>query len=256
MTRQPQRSLKYEYELYVEEEIENYKDSISRDKLLKIGDEAVTALRAQPQFALTEMIIWQEVDKIIRKRLRIPSYTTWRRRRIKAIEELRRPERWGLRSDEVLVREVHPSPNSHALVADDQAERTALYLAAHGCEVTTVDPDVDAIERVMAAAEAVGLAAKVHPVTAGWQDFEPAEPVSVVIYSPSALAGLTAVERTSVIATLQSATNDGGVHLVRTIAAGHQALTLEELRANYDGWRISVESAGASMKSFLARKVS
>ena len=41
---------------------------------------------------------------MIFKRLRLPSYDTWRRRRIKLIDELRRPEHWGLRPDDVLVR--------------------------------------------------------------------------------------------------------------------------------------------------------
>src|SRR6185436_16070319 len=36
-----QRSLRYEYELYVEREIEDYKDSISRNALLSIGDDAI-----------------------------------------------------------------------------------------------------------------------------------------------------------------------------------------------------------------------
>ena len=42
-----QRSLKHEYELYVEREIEEYKDSIPRSAILSIGDEAVSRLRAQ-----------------------------------------------------------------------------------------------------------------------------------------------------------------------------------------------------------------
>ena len=36
------RSLRHEYDIYVEREIEDYKDSIPRSKLLGIGDEAVT----------------------------------------------------------------------------------------------------------------------------------------------------------------------------------------------------------------------
>jgi hypothetical protein len=39
------RSLKHEYELYVEREIEDYKDSIPRSAILKIGDEAVARSR-------------------------------------------------------------------------------------------------------------------------------------------------------------------------------------------------------------------
>ena len=59
---------------------------------------------AAPQFALTELLLCDEVDRIIFKRLRLPAYDTWRRRRVKLIDELRRPEHWGLRPDDVLVR--------------------------------------------------------------------------------------------------------------------------------------------------------
>ncbi|MGH7485601.1 MAG: hypothetical protein ACREMY_08370, partial [bacterium] len=111
------RSLKHEYELYVENEIENYKESVSRSAILKIGDEAAASLRAGEQFAMDELLLWAEVDRIIRKRLRIPAYDTWRRKRIKLLEEYRRPEHWGIRPDGILAREIHPSAESEVLVA-------------------------------------------------------------------------------------------------------------------------------------------
>ncbi len=106
MAQQNPRSLKHEYELYVENEIENYKESVSRSAILKIGDEAAASLRAGEQFAMDELLLWAEVDRIIRKRLRIPAYSTWRRKRLRMLEEYRRPEHWGIRPDGVLAREV------------------------------------------------------------------------------------------------------------------------------------------------------
>ena len=53
----PTRSLKHEYELFVEQEIENYKESVPRSVLLCIGDDAVASLSAAPQFALTELLL-------------------------------------------------------------------------------------------------------------------------------------------------------------------------------------------------------
>src|SRR5919206_503591 len=50
------RSLQHEYELYVEREIELYKDTLSRSALLSIGDEAVARLREQAQTTLTERV--------------------------------------------------------------------------------------------------------------------------------------------------------------------------------------------------------
>ena len=83
MSNRPQRSLRHEYELYVENEIEAYKESLPRRSLLKLGDEAVGALRDEQQLALTELVVWEEVDRIIFKRLRLVSYETWRRKRLK-----------------------------------------------------------------------------------------------------------------------------------------------------------------------------
>ena len=41
MAQRQSRSLKHEYELYLEREIENYKESVPRSVLLSIADEAV-----------------------------------------------------------------------------------------------------------------------------------------------------------------------------------------------------------------------
>ena len=89
------RSLKYEYELYVEREIEDYKDSIPRSAILSIGDEAVSRLRAQEQVAFDELVLWAEVDRIITSRLRIPS-TAGRN-----IGECALTHRWSARSRRV-----------------------------------------------------------------------------------------------------------------------------------------------------------
>lgn len=141
MAHRPTRSLKHEYELFVEQEIENYKESVPRSVLLGIGDEAVASLSAEPQFALTELLLCEEVDRLIFRRLRLPGYDAWRRRRLKLIDELRRPEHWGLRPDDVLVRALPASIEGRVLVAGAADEVSALYLAANGCDVTTLTGD-------------------------------------------------------------------------------------------------------------------
>lgn len=255
----PTRSLKHEYELFVEQEIENYKESVPRSVLLGIGDEAVSALSADPQFALTELLLCDEVDKIIFKRLRLPGYDTWRRRRIKLIDELRRPEHWGLRPDDVLVRALQPSNEGRVLVAGAADEVSALYFAANGCDVTTLAPEVDALERVMQAAIGAGLAGRVHAEIGDLASWTPSSgvPLNAVIVNPSALGGLSPSERTRVIRVLQSATMDGGVHLVQTITASSRNeanVSLEELRSRYKGWEVTVERTDGRAKTFFARK--
>jgi len=260
MAQRPTRSLKHEYELYVEQEIDSYKDSLPRSVLLGIGDEAVKVLAAQQQFVLTEMLLWEEVDRLIVRRLRLPSYTAWRRRRVKLIEELRRPEHWGLTESDLLVRAVHPS-EGNVLLADGDDESQALYLAANGCHVTALTSQEDALERVQQAAIGAGLSARVDALVGNLSSFTPMLPLNAVIVSPAALARLSGDERTRVIAALQSATRDGGVHLVRAIIAGgshaesgEDVVSLEELRSRYEGWSVTVERTGVRSRSFLARK--
>jgi hypothetical protein len=217
MSQHTPRSLKHEYELYVENEIENYKESVSRSAILKIGDEAAASLRAGEQFAMDELLLWAEVDRIIRKRLRIPSYDTWRRKRVKLLQEYRRPEHWGISPDGVLAREIHPPAESKVLVAGGDIDRTALYLAAHGCDVTAVD--------------------------------------RALVCTPEAFTGLSLEERGRAFDLLQDATPDGGVHLVGTIVRGKRGISLAELRRQYKGWSISIEADSGSSKSFVARKI-
>lgn len=247
------RSLRHEYELFIEQEIENYKESIPRSALLAIGDEAAATIAAEPQFSLTELLLLEEVDRIIARRLRLPKYETWRRRRLKIHEEMRRPEHWGLSSSDALVRTISGVESTgHVLVTGDSARRSALYLAANGCDVTAVDAEEDEIQRVMEAAIQAGLAERVHGVATDLSHFTPDAPLHAVVCSHSALSNLTPRERARVIALLQSATRDGGVHLVQTIVAGNAAV--EELRAKYVGWQISVEPAGGEGQVFFARK--
>src|ERR1700730_9540491 len=220
MAQRPSRSLKHEYELYLEREIENYKESVPRSVLLSIGDDAVRALATQRQFALTELLLVDEVDKIIFKRLRLPAYVTWRKRRIKLLDELRRPEHSGLSPDDVGTRALRTaSADARVRLAGEQMETPALYLAANGCDVTALSAP-DAVQRVLDAAEEAGLGERVHASAAALDSWTPDAPLSAVIYTPAAFAGLTAAERARVIQVLQSATADGGVHLVQTIAAG------------------------------------
>jgi hypothetical protein len=258
MAPRPTRSLKHEYELFVEQEIENYKESVPRSLLLGIGDEAVKSLSAEPQFALTELLLCEEVDRLIFRRLRLPAYDTWRRRRLKLIDELRRPEHWGLRADDVLVRALPPSNDRQVLVAGASDEASALYFAANGCEVTTLGAELDAVERVRQAAIGAGLGGRVHTHCGDLSSWTPETPLNAVIVSPAALHGLSADERARVIEALQTATMDGGVHLVQTILGSSKAngtISLEELRSRYRGWKVTVErNDGDSSRTFVARK--
>lgn len=251
MAGQP-RSLRYEYECYVEAEIENYKDSIPRSAILRIGDEAVALIRESEQVGFGELLLCTEVDRIIRKRLRLPSYASWRRRRLKLLEAWRRPEHWGIAPDAPLVQAIPADAEAHVLLLGTREEGTTLYLAANGCQVTTVEDDQDVVDRVMLTASQVGLSGRVHGQVTDLGSWYPDAPLHAVVSSPAAFERLSFEERHRVIEILKSATLDGGVHLVRTIAAaGRPAIDLDELRHSYSGWDIAIVEQGMSL---LARK--
>lgn len=248
------RSLRHEYALFIEQEIENYKESIPRSALLAIGDEAATRLMSEAQFTLTEMLLCEEVDRLISRRLRLPKYDSWRKKRLRLHQEMRRPEHWGLGANDALVRTMKRPADAggHVLVAGEPSARSALFLAANGCEVTTLDTDEASVLRVMEAAVRAGLADRVHPLPNNLTQWTPDGQLHGVVCSHAALNALPADERARVIAILQTATRDGGVHLVETIAAGSKAI--DELRATYRGWKVSVEQGAGDAQVFLAHK--
>jgi hypothetical protein len=253
------RSLRHEYELYVEREIEDYKNSVSRSALLSLADEAMRRMGASAQIGMMELLLAAEVDKLIFGRLRLPSYDTWRRRRQRNSSELQRPEHWGLRGDTPLKQAIPLLAGSGTvLVTGARVEGSALYLAANGCAVTAVEPERDVVERMLEAARNAGLDERVHGTVGelhsylhGWT---PSDPLTAVVCTPAAFAGLSEDERARVIDVLKSVTSDGGVHLVETIVAGSSMIDEDELRRRYDGWKISILPDKGASKTFVARK--
>jgi hypothetical protein len=254
MTQQP-RSLRHEYDLFIEQEIEAYKESVTRCVLLRLGDEAVAVLAAQPQLELTEVVLSAEVDRIIRQRLGLPRYRTWCRRRLKALREFRRPERWGLRPDGAVARTVPIAAEGHVLVAGTAEEGPAVFLAANGCAVTAIETTEDVLERVMHAAVEVGIADRVRGFVGELAAWAPDAPLNAVICADEAFAGLSASERAETLALLQHATMRGGLHVLQQRSAVEAAPSLDELAVRYDGWQISVERGGEAVSTFLATKV-
>ncbi len=249
------RSLRAEYQQFVEREIEDYKNSVSTLFLHSIATEAARALDENAQLGMREVMLADEVDRIIAKRLRLPTYETWRRRVLKNANELRRPEHWGLRPDTPLAQAITPGMRAASvLVAGPRVEGSALYLAANGCEVTAVESEVAVVNRVLRAAQESGLTEKLRGFVADLVSFTPDGPLAAVVCTPAAFAGLSPVEREQVIALLQRATSDGGVHLIETLVAGQAVLSEEELRRRYDGWEIKLVPEPGATKTFMARK--
>jgi hypothetical protein len=251
----PPRSLRHEYDAYFEREVEAYKESVSRTYLLGIADVAHANLEGELQLGMRDVLLAAEVDRIIARRLKIPSFETWRRRRMKNSAEPRRPEYWGLRADTPLAQAIGSvSRSAPVIVSGARVQGSALYLAANGCDVTAIEPETEVVERVLAAADDAGLRSRVTGLATDLRNWSPAGQVAAVICTPAAFADLTPLEREKVIAVLQTATADGGVHLVETIVAGQVALTEDELRTHYRDWDISFVSEPGAARTFVARR--
>jgi hypothetical protein len=249
------KSLHHEYTLYLEREIEAYKESVSTHHLLGIAESAAKILEGELQLGMRDMLLAAEVDRIIAKRLKIPTFETWRRRRLKNASEPKRPEYWGLRSDTPLAQAINSaSMHSRVVVSGARVQGSALYLAANGCQVTAIEPERDVVDRVLSAAEEAGLESRVRGLATELSDWRPDGQLAAVICTPAAFAGLSAIEREKVIAVLQTATADGGVHLVETIVAGQEAISEDELRARYTGWDVSFVQEPGAARTFVARK--
>lgn len=249
------RSLRHEYDTYLDREVEAYKESVSRMHLMAIADLATATLEGELQLGMRDVLLAAEVDRIIARRLKIPTFATWRKRRMKNASEPKRPEYWGLRPDSPLAHAINSvSLTAPIIVTGARVQGSALYLAANGCDVTAIEPEADVIERVLTAASEAGLGARVTGLTTDLSHWSPDGPVAAVICTPAAFSDLSALEREKVIAVLQTATADGGVHLVETIIAGQVALTEEELRNHYRGWEISFVAEPGTARTFVARK--
>lgn len=83
MPRNSAPSLRQVYELWVEDQIEEYKDSVPRADLLRLADEVCEEVRVNQkgQYQITEVILCDAVDRKIFNLLKLPGYRTWCRAR-------------------------------------------------------------------------------------------------------------------------------------------------------------------------------
>src|SRR5690606_16188484 len=80
MPRNSAPSLRQVYDEWVEEQIEEYKDSVPRDDLLRLAEEVCEELRVSGggQYQLTEILLCDAVDRKIASLMKLPTYRSWR----------------------------------------------------------------------------------------------------------------------------------------------------------------------------------
>jgi hypothetical protein len=237
---------KQHYQEYILQRIEGFKNSIAREELMRLGDEAASELQttAEGQFVLTEVLMLETVDRLIMKRLALRSYRRWREQFRKLREAQRTPVHWGLDGGSALARLLpRIEPHDLALVVGVGAEPATYLLAAHDAEVTFLAADVGCVERVESrmAAEALaslfdGYVAPVGPCLPCF--LESLEQVDIVVLDSNTLAGCKPQLRSALITDLQRRSRPGGVHVV---LGGSRALSPDAIRAMYEGWSVEAE---------------
>lgn len=236
--RRPPPSLKQQYQEYVLQRIEGYKNSIPREDLLRLGDEAVSELNAttEGQFVLTEVLMLDCVDRLITRRLSLKSYRKWREHFMGLRKAQREPNHWGLGAGhavELILPRIEPG--DHVLVLGAGAENVGYLLAAHDAAVTFVAGDLGVVERVESRVAAESLASQFLAWVAHLGHWFPQldAPVSLAVVDAGILVDLDPHDRDRLMTSLQDRTEISGIHI---ILPGDPSLAPEALLPFYPEW--------------------
>lgn len=238
------RSLKQEYREFILQRLEEYKNTVPRAELLKIGDEAVRELQAsaQDQYLLTEVLLLEHVDRIIARRLRLPAFPRWRQKHRALREAQREPTHWGFdRGHPIVPWADRVEPGDIVVVLGAAALGEALFFAAHDAEVFLLDQDLGAVEAAEGRAVTEQLAGAFQALVINFGSWFPDLSPSLVAIAPGCLAQLRSKQRASLIADLQVRTPTGGVHVVLPAATESRdviPLAPEALQTLYRGWQV------------------
>jgi len=77
----PDSAPRQQYQIWVEDQIEEFKSGLTREELLDLAEEAVQRLFDSPdgQYPLTELLLSDAVDALLLRRLNLPDFRQWRR---------------------------------------------------------------------------------------------------------------------------------------------------------------------------------
>ncbi|HEU5259812.1 MAG TPA: hypothetical protein VFU41_00165 [Gemmatimonadales bacterium] len=259
ITRRPPRSIKQEYQEFLLQRIEEYKNTLAREELLQIGDEAVRELEetSSGQYLLTEVLLLEHVDRIIARRLRLPSFPRWRQKHRALRAAQREPTHWGLESDGPLVSAARRlEPGDLAVVIGAAALPAALFIAAHDAEVFLLDQDLGVIEGAESRAISEQLAGRFQALVIHLGSWFPDVSPSLVVIDPAALAPARVRDRNAALADIQARTRPGGVHIVLPLPTSSEVIPLapEALQAQYGAWEITRRRRAKAGAGFTATK--
>ena len=249
----PLPSPKQRYQAYLLQRIEDYKNSLAREDLLRLGNDAAAELQdaTEGQYFLTEVLMQETVDRLIIKRLRLPPFAKWRQKFAKLRQAQKEPTHWGLeRGSAVAAVLPRLEPGDHALVVGGAAEAAAYLLAAHDIRVTCLFEDNATCTRIENRMAAESLTADFEPyvVMLGVWFPELPLPAHLVVVDAGVLAELNVQRRIALMAQLQEVTVPGGLHAVVSPEAKIAAETWLSLYPDWNRVPLRSESSRRGSK--------
>lgn len=132
MTATSPRSLRRAYLEWVEERVEEFKDSIPRSHLLTIAEQVVEDLRVTNggQYQLTELMLCSAVDRHLVRMLKLPGYRAWAAQRRAGAPPQRDPQIIPIREirDARENRESVPAAPAAVAVREEEPEPVACVV--------------------------------------------------------------------------------------------------------------------------------
>lgn len=244
-------SLRQQYREYIMQRIEDYKESLPREELLRLGDEAARELHGggAGQLLLTEVLMQETVDQQIMRRLNLPSFRRWRSRILPLREAQRDPTHWLIEQhDPVAVVLPRLEPGDRALVIGAGADRAAFLLAAHDVEVTCLFESGAAADRVeeILATESLGGRCTVLVAMLGRWLPPVASPIHLAVVDTRAVLALAPEHQQALLAWVQDLTAPEGLHAVVT---SESDVAPEGCLRHYPDWqRLPLPASGGKAK--------
>ncbi|HEX4560439.1 MAG TPA: hypothetical protein VH113_01290 [Gemmatimonadales bacterium] len=258
-TRRPPRSQKQEYQEFLLQRIEEYKNTVPREELLRIGDEAVRELESgQGQYLLTEVLLLEHVDRIISRRLKLPSFRRWSQNHRALRQAQREPTHWGLEASDPVAQGVKRlEAGDVVLVVGVAALPHALFVAAHDAEVFLLDQELGAVESAEGRAVAEQLAGRFQALVVNFGGWLPDLRPALTVVEPNALAAADAGDREALVRGLQSCTRPGGLHVILSVdpdGPGVLPLAPDALQTLYGEWQVERRKRRGRGEGFVATK--
>jgi hypothetical protein len=256
-TRQPQ-SLKQDYEEFILQRIEEFKNGLSRQQLLGIADEAVRELEADDQFLLTELLMLEQVDRLIMRRLKLPPYRKWRERHLKLRRAQQEPTHWGLEPDSPLADlAARLDEDDVAVFLGSGTAAAALYLASLEVDVLLIDNDLAAVEAAENRAASEGIAMRFQALVVSLGHWFPETTPALVVLDAVTMASMETSVRIELLEMLKDRTVCGGIHCILPAEPRGNVIPLapDALQSHYGDWQVE-RSRRADNRSrwFLATK--